>query len=562
MYITSPKRKNGSTVVRLVESFWKEGKVKNRIIKTIGQSKDPVIIEQYKKLARELLDKHKKGILSLSSLSEKMSIDLLRLKGEDRYNKGFEDILGSSYEKLGLRELIKTGKNRKALNEALKNMVLMRVFSPCSKLRSCYLLEEHFNKKLSHKQVLNMMDHVSRSEKEIKKEMFQSLLKGREELELLLFDVTTLYFESVSPGELKDFGYSKDGKFNEVQLVLGVLSDKEGLPLSYELFPVGTGEAKTLISVLSSYVREHRVCRLRVVADRAMFSDNNFCFFEEIEKELGIKVEYVVSSPLKKLPGEVKERILEFKRKIEEGKREGFGFLSKSPSKAVSSSYEFSYKGRRMIVSYSEELRARDEKILDRLRCLGKGGKVPASRLIKNTGVRRYLKTARGVIGIDEKKIFQDRLWDGLYGVCSNRKDKAKNLLESYRCLWKIEELFRINKHTLKMCPIYHRLTKRIRAHILICFLAYAVLRKTEMVLKKAGLSFSPQELIDILKNVETFILTDKMKRPAVSYAIPRTLSEPAQKIYSVFNKDYAKKLYKLEILTKLKGEKEKIKKS
>ena len=559
MYMTSPKLKNGSTVVRLVISFRKDGKVKNRIVKVIGQSKDPDIIEQYKKTARSLIEEHKKGLICFSKVPEKHSIDLYSFHGQDRYNRGFEDILGASYEELGFSDLIKSGKDNKSLNEVLKDMVLIRVFSPSSKLRSCYLLEEHFNKKLSHKQVLNMMDHVSRSEKEIKREMFHSLLRGREELELLLFDVTTLYFESVSPGELRDFvGYSKDGKFNEVQLVLGVLSDREGLPLSYELFPGGTGEAKTLSSVLGSFVREHKVRRLRVVADRAMFSDNNFCFLEEIEKDLGIKVEYVVSSPLKKLPGEVKERILEFKRKIEEEKREGFGFLPKSPSKATNSSYEFLYKGRRMLVSYSEELRARDEKkrekILERLRSLGKGGKVPASRLIKNTGVRRYLKTVRGVIGIDEKKIFQDRLWDGLYGVCSNRKDKAKNLLESYRCLWKIEELFRINNPTLRMRPIYHRLTKRIRAHLLICFLAYAVLRKTEMVLKKAGLSFSPQELIDILKNVETFIIQDKIKGPALSYCIPRALSKPAQNIYSVFKKNYPKRPYKLDFRKELRS--------
>ena len=206
-------------------------------------------------------------------------------------------------------------------------------------------------------------------------------------------------------------------------------------------------------------------------------------------------------------------------------------------------------------------MRARDEskrrKILDKLNGL-KGGQIPASRLVKNTGFRRYLKRIRGVLEIDRDKIFQDSLWDGLYGVCSNRKDKPKKLLESYRCLWKIEELFCINKHTLKMRPIYHRLAKRIRAHILICFLAYAVLRRTEIVLKKAGLSFSPQELIDILKKAETFILTDKIKKPAVSYCIPRTLSRSAQKIYSVFNKEYAKKPYKLDkkTLTKIEGEK------
>ena len=287
----------------------------------------------------------------------------------------------------------------------------------------------------------------------------------------------------------------------------------------------------------------------------------------------------MVSSPLKKLSKEIKLKILDFKKRAEkEGAKleervqslDSFKQLSKSSkgskgSKGSSSStkalyYEFFYKVRRMIVSYSEELRKRDEskrqKILDRLNNLSKGGKVSSSRLIKNTGIRRYLKTIRGDVEIDEDKILQDSLWDGLYGVCSNRKDKAKQILESYRCLWKIEELFRINKHTLKMRPIYHRLTKRIKAHVLICFLAYAVLRQTEIKLKKAGLSFSPQELIDILKNVETFILKDIIKKPAVSYCIPRALSKPAQEIYSVFNKEFPKKPYKIEKQDFKKGKK------
>ena len=65
---------------------------------------------------------------------------------------------------------------------------------------------------------------------------------------------------------------------------------------------VHTGEAKTLQSVVSQAVNKHKVKRICVVADRAMFSDNNFKFFETLKKEEGIRGEYVVSCPLKKLP--------------------------------------------------------------------------------------------------------------------------------------------------------------------------------------------------------------------------------------------------------------------
>ena len=398
--MTSPKRKNGSTVVRLVVSFRKNGKVKNRIVKVIGQSKDPHIIEQYKNSARDLIDRYKKGLVSFPQISEKLPIDLYRFLGEDRYNTGFKDIFGTSYEQLGFGDLIKSGKNNRSLNEVLGNLVLMRVFSPVSKLRSCCLLEERFNKLVSHKQVLVMMDHLSKRENEIREEIFRSAFQKEGQLKMLLFDVTTLSFESVSSDDLRDFGYSKDGKFNEVQVVLAVLANEEGLPLAYEIFPGHTGEAKTLQSVVSQAVNKHKVKRICVVADRAMFSDNNFKFFETLKKEEGIRGEYVVSCPLKKLPKEMKERIFDFKREQQVETKQSHS----------SSHYEFFHKNRRIIVSYSEKLKVRDEKkrqrLLEKLEGLCKEGKISAGQLIKNTGVRRYLKTLKGSVEIDKEKIF------------------------------------------------------------------------------------------------------------------------------------------------------------
>ena len=538
MYMTSPKRKNGSIVVRLVESYWQDGKVKNRILKTIGQSKDLNVVEKYKQAALKLVEEHKKGIISLSKLSEKLPIDLLRFLGKESYNDGFEDILGSVYESLGFKDLIQTGKNKSKLNETLRSLVLMRVFSPSSKLRSCSLLEDHFNKKISHKQALNMMDHLSRREEEIKAQVFRSILKGKDKLEVLLFDVTTLYFESVCQTDLKDFGYSKDGKFNEVQVVLAVLSNEEGLPLSYEIFPGNTSESGTLREVLSSVSRKYEVKRVRVVADRAMFSEDNFKFFESWEKAQGVDVEYVISCPLRRLPLKIKREILDLSRY----KRGQGGILF----------YKLKYKGRPLVVTYSEKLRAKDERkrqrLLDKLWEMSCNGEIPAGKLTNNRGARKFIERVKGKVKIDEAKIQEDRLWDGLYGVCANKeKTPAYQLISSYRSLWKIEELFRVNKHTLKMRPIYHRLSRRIRSHIMICFLSYTVLRWTEIRLQKAGLFFSPQELIDILKKVESFIIQDKIKKTGACYCVPRALSKEAQQIYSAFNKKYPARPYKLD---------------
>ena len=537
MYPASPKRKGGATVVRLVESYRKDGKVKTRTVKTIGQSKDPKTIKRYQQIARQLAAEHKQGLSSLPALPVKLPIDLIDFMGKERINTGFEDIFGAVWRQLGFDSLIKTGRDSEALNQHLRSLVLARLFSPSSKLRSCRLLEEHFSKTLSHRQALYLMDHLSKNEEETKAEMSRSVLKDRSCLDLLLFDVTTLHFESVNQTDLQDFGYSKDGKFNEVQVVLAVLADQEGLPVSYEVFPGNTGESETLRGVLASAAKRHKARRIRVVADKGLFSNKNLSFLEDLKRERGVEAEYVVSYPLRKLPLEWKERVWD---------------RGNYKPKAGGSFYEFEYKGRRVAVGFNEARRACDEakrrRILDKLRAMEKDGEIPSSALVRNSGDRKYTEKVLGKTRISWKKAERDARFDGLYGVCSNiKKEPPEKLLEMYRSLWKIEELFRINKHSLRMRPIYHRKPERIRAHLMICFLAYTVLRRTELTLKKQSLFFSPEELSDILKRAESFIISDKIKKPGAVYCVPRALSREAEQIYAVFGKKYPKQPYRLD---------------
>ena len=112
------------------------------------------------------------------------------------------------------------------------------------------------------------------------------------------------------------------------------------------------------------------------------------------------------------------------------------------------------------------------EFILDKIKKLtDREGKISNNKLSGNRGMKRYLEKCKGFTKIKKGAILEDEKWDGIFGICTNIKDiSAKELYSSYKKLWKIEESFRINKHTLKMRPIYHRLTRRIKAHFLICF--------------------------------------------------------------------------------------------
>ena len=143
MFMTCPKRKDGNVVVRLVVSQRVEGKPKSKIVKTIGQSKDPKVIKQYKKIAQELIDKEKKGLIQIEgAIPNKIPINLLDMESQERRNNGFDDILGSTYGYLGFNGLIQTGRNPDQLNEILRSLVLMRVFEPSSKRKSSRLLED------------------------------------------------------------------------------------------------------------------------------------------------------------------------------------------------------------------------------------------------------------------------------------------------------------------------------------------------------------------------------------------------------------------------------------
>ncbi len=543
MYMACPKRKDGNTVIRLVVSYRKDGKPRTKIVKTIGQSKDPTVIEQYKQRARALIEKEKQGLVQINGvIRNKLPISLSDIDSEERHNNGFDDILGLTYQQLGFGDLIQTGRNPKKLNSILKSLVLMRVFDPSSKFKTSRLLEEHFGKNITLKQILNLMDHIADKESGIKDKVSRAILKGTEHLDIVLFDVTTLAFESVTPTDLLEFGYSKDGRPGEVQVVLAVLSDIRGLPITYKLFPGNTSEFETLEKVLKDFVSKYKIKRIRIIADRGLFSHKNLTVLEGLSSE-GIKAEYIVSCPLKKFPQALKDEILNKSnyKGVEDDKGGGGDFY-----------YETQYKGRRIIVNSSEKRGRHDakkrERAVEKLRELEKDGKIKNSQLIRGGGKNKYVGKVSGDTKIDWGKVEQDALWDGLYGVCTNLKSESSRAICKARYnLWRIEELFRINKHNLKMRPIYHRKTQRIKSHIVICFLSYVVLRTAEWTLKEHGLNISPQELIDTLKDVETTILRNRVKIPPKVYGLPRKLSEKAEKIYNAFGQEFPTRAYEIK---------------
>jgi transposase len=167
--------------------------------------------------------------------------------------------------------------------------------------------------------------------------------------------------------------------------------------------------------------------------------------------------------------------------------------------------------------------------------------------LLNNYGYKKYLEVqGEARLKINEAKIEESAQWDGLLGIVTNVKDKTpENLLWHYRGLWQIEESFRINKHDLRMRPIYHWSPHRIKAHIAISFMAFVCVRYLEYRVAVQSEKLSPEEIRKALLQTQASIIQDKKSKQA--FLLPSRIHPHAKEIYRVMKIKLPKKLMKIE---------------
>ena len=295
--------------------------------------------------------------------------------------------------------------------------------------------------------------------------------------------------------------------------------------MGYELFPGNTYEGSTLISAVNNLNKVYDVSKAFIVADRAMFTKSNL-------KQLDEKgIHFIVSAKLKSMKKPIKEEILR-------------DVSSKLKENAEIKDWikEYEYEGRRLIVHYSGKRAGKDkrdrERLIERVQKKMKDAKVRVSDLVSNTGTKKYLKMEnKDTASLDEEKIRQQARWDGVYGVVSNdseRKFSSEEIMRRYRGLWQIEQAFRVNKHDLKMRPIYHWTPKRIKAHILICFVAYALACFVRYELHRAGIRMSFAAIREELSYRQASVLRDQ--RTGKRFMIPSSVTGKQKELYKALN--------------------------
>jgi transposase len=299
-------------------------------------------------------------------------------------------------------------------------------------------------------------------------------------ISVVFYDMTTLYFEAENEDDLRKIGFSKDGKFQHPQIMLGLFVGEHGYPIGYDIFEGNVFEGHTLLPALDKIRRKYGFGRPVVVADAALLSRDNL-------KHLAAEgYSFIIGARIKNEPVEIKQKILVPARRIKD--QQGFA-LQKTD-------------GTRLIVTYSAQRRKKDayarERGLLKLRQKIKSGTLTKEH-INNHGYNKFLTLKGRVdVSIDEDKVKEDGLWDGLKGYITNTDLSVDRIVENYRQLWQIEKAFRISKTDLRIRPVYHYRRKRIEAHICIAFVAYTIYKELERLLEKNQAGFSPKRAVEL----------------------------------------------------------------
>lgn len=469
MFIRQKKNKSGVISIQVIDKS--SGKYK--LLKTIGSSSE---LNQIDKLLLEAQN-YIKEIKKLNEFDFSNSNQLIQNVLENITAlklSGIDLVLGKIFNEIGFNKIE---------DSLFKDLVLYRLVYPKSKLKTTEYLYRFSQKQYSEDDIYRHMDKLYNKQKETVQQIsfdHTQFVLGTE-ISVVFYDVTTIYFESDNEDELRKTGFSKEGKHQNPQIVLGLLVSKNGYPLAYDIFEGNKFEGHTMLPVIDAFKDKYNLNQLVIIADSGLLSSNNI---EELQEK---KYEFILGARIKSENKSIKEKILALKLKNGESE-----IIEKENLK--------------LIITYSDSRAKKDkqnrEKGLKKLEKQIKTGKLTKAS-INNRGYNKYLKLQGEIkVIIDKDKFIQDEKWDGLKGYITNAMLSKDEILENYNHLWQIEKAFRTAKTDLKIRPIYHRKKQRIEAHICLTFVAYKVYKELERQLKLKKSNLSPEKVIEILQSI------------------------------------------------------------
>jgi len=476
MYIRELKHKNGRIYVQVID----KSSGRYQVVKSFGSVIESSQVKALVMKAKNWMAKQGR-VVELDFANEAAMLQRFLQSITSHRLAGIEYVLGKLFDEIGFNKIE---------DELFRDLVLYRLVYPKSKLKTTQFLYRYQQKSYSEDDIYRYMDKLHSTQKEqVQQISYDHTCKTLgSRVNMVFYDVTTIYFEIDNEDDLRKTGFSKEGKHQHPQIVLGLLVSQYGYPLAYDIFEGNKFEGYTMLPVINEFKRKYNLSQLVIIADSGLLSNTN------IEELTDGNYEFILGARIKNENQAIKRKILSLG-------------LQNGQSTVIE-------KGNlKLVITYSEQRAAKDrynrEKGLRRLEKLIAKGRLTKSN-INNKGYNKYLKLEGELkISIDKTRYNQDAKWDGLKGYLTNASLSKEDIIENYLHLWQIEKAFRITKTDLKIRPVYHRLQKRIEAHICLTFVAYKIYKELErqLNLKKSGLS--PETVIDILQSIYEIEVTN-----------------------------------------------------
>lgn len=292
-------------------------------------------------------------------------------------------------------------------------------------------------------------------------------------LSLVLYDVTSLYFETQRGDDFRKPGLSKERRL-EPQIIIGLLVNQSGFPLGLQSFAGNVAETKTILPVLTAFCTEHAIKHITVVADAGMLSQGNLTAIAAAGHR------YIVGSRLYKIPYDI--AAYQKTQPLSDGQ------IVESQASGHRIIYQYKAKRAELDLNNIQTQITKAQRVVD--------GETRVSRA-------KFLLVKAKTKQLNQTLIDKATALAGIKGYVTNLDISAIQVIDYYHQLFHVEASFRMAKSDLKARPIFHRKQDAIDAHLTMVLTALAMGRYLE---SQAGMSI--KQLVNLLRPIRAGIVT------------------------------------------------------
>ena len=525
-------KSKSSTLFYIIESTYINKKHSTRTVEKLGTLEEVKIKAKgedpyswAKKYAEQLTiqDKeNKREIIKYFSQSK-----LIDKNVKQSFNAGYL-FLQKIYYDLGINNICNSIKDKYQfhydLNNILSNLIYSRIIYPSSKLKTLessknFLEQPNF----TYNDILRSLEVLSKESDYIQSELYKNSLKYfKRNDKVLFYDCTNYFFEIEDEDDFRKYGKSKENRPNPV-VGMGLFLDGDGIPLTFDTFEGSKNEQGTLKPLEEKIINDFNNPMFVVCTDAGLSSIANRKFNNTNNRK------FVTTQSLKKLKQFLKEWSLDLSKGWHlPGIDKTFDISKLRDDEELINKYydKIFYKERwikedgieqRLIITYSPKYQEyqkniREKQVQRAINIIEKNPKKIKSN--NENDPKRFIEviptTKGGEVAetnnymLDQEKIDDEALYDGLYAVCTNLEVNVEEIIKINKRRWEIEESFRIMKSEFKARPVYLSRGDRIKAHFLTCFLSLVIFRYLE---KKLDEKYTVSEIIESLKNYNLNLL-------------------------------------------------------